>query len=345
MPVKLTSPIVLLCSERSGSNLIAKVFDAHPKVSGPGAAHLFKVMSEVAHTFDPDSEDLREAVLELFQAKVSAWQIDEMGIETHRGLLENCETAAQMCASLYQAEADRQGKQHVLLKENSAFAYLPMLSGISSDLRLLFMVRDPRDMAVSWINGPVMRGGAIRAAERWLKDQSGTFRTFATTGADIKKATLRYEDLLADPEIHLKRVCTELKLDFSEEMLRFSEKSTSAKKDSGRSSMWSNLNKPLISGNTQKFRKSLTTEQIQYIETVCGDYMEVLGYPLVNDPATLPGTPEELAELRRSIEPIEPYDKPAYQELPQEERDRFEKWSRLYKQLSARAPRPVQVSK
>ena len=33
----LIEPIILLCSERSESNLITKIFDAHPKVCAPGA--------------------------------------------------------------------------------------------------------------------------------------------------------------------------------------------------------------------------------------------------------------------------------------------------------------------
>jgi len=36
----------LLCSERSGSNLTAKVLDGHPEVCGPFPSHMIRTFSE-----------------------------------------------------------------------------------------------------------------------------------------------------------------------------------------------------------------------------------------------------------------------------------------------------------
>jgi hypothetical protein len=337
---QLDTPIILFCSERSGSNMIARIFDAHPQVCAPGASHLFKVMSDCACRYAPGSDDLRRAVLNLFEAKVSRWAIDSRTGAERAALLSGLTHAGEMAAELYAAEARAAGKPHVMTKENSAFGYLPMLMAQSTRPRILFMTRDPRDMAVSWINGPVMRGGVLRATDRWCHDQQGSLETLAQLGPETPVATLRYEDVLSDPEGQLRRVCRDLDLPFSDDMLRFSEHSSSARTDAGRSSMWSNLDKPILSGNAQKFRRELDDDQIAYIEAATAPLMAAFGYATAR-----PGRPEfgrfdTLDALRAHLALSEPHDKPAYRALPAGERARFEGWSRLVARMRARPPLP-----
>ena len=333
---RLKAPVILFCSERSGSNMIAKIFDAHPQVCAPGASHLFRIMSECACRYAPGSDDLRQAVLALFDAKVSQWAIDAWPSDERAALLTRLSHAGDMVAALYAAEADTIDKPHVMTKENSTFRYLPMIIAQSTRSRILFMVRDPRDMALSWMNGPVMRGGVLRAAERWCQDQMGYLETLAQLGPETPVAFLRYEDILSDPEGQLRRVCTMLDLPFSEEMLRFSERSSSARSDAQRTSMWSNLDKPLMSDNTQKFRRELDDDQIAYIEAVAGPMMTAMGYETARSGQPAFGRFDTLEDLRAHLALSEPHDKPAYQELPAEERARFEAWSRLYADMKAR---------
>ena len=336
---RLDAPLILFCSERSGSNMIARIFDAHPQVCAPGASHLFAVMSDCACRYAPGSDALRRAVLALFDAKVSRWTIDSWTGADRTALLSGLTHAGEMAAALYAAEARAAGKPHVMTKENSAFRYLPMLMAQSTRPRILFMTRDPRDMAVSWMHGPVMRGGVLRATDRWCFDQQGYIETLGQLGPDTPVATLRYEDVLSDPEGQLRRVCDALELPFSADMLRFSERSSSARADAGRSSMWSNLDKPILSGNAQKFRRELDDDQIAYIEAATAPLMAAFGYATAR-----PGRPEfgrfdTLDALRAHLALSEPHDKPAYRALPAEERARFENWSRLVARMRARPPR------
>lgn len=335
---QLDAPIILFCSERSGSNMIAKVFDAHPQVCAPGDSHLFAVMSECACRYAPGSDDLRRAVLDLFDAKVGQWAIDSRTREQRAALLSGLTRAGEMAAALYAAEARAADKPHVMLKENSSFRYLPMLMAQSTRPRILFMTRDPRDMAVSWINGPVMRGGVLRAADRWHLDQQGFIETVAQLGSETRVATLRYEDVLSDPEGQMRRVCHDLDLPFSEEMLRFSERSFSARADARRSSMWSNLDKPILSDNAQKFRRELDDDQIAFIEAATAPFMTALGYETARPEQPEFGRFDTLDALRAQLSEREPHDKAAYRTLPAEERARFEGWSRLVARMRARLP-------
>lgn len=337
---QLDAPIVLFCSERSGSNMIAKIFDAHPQVCAPGDSHMFAVMSECACRYAHGSDDLRRAVLDLFEAKVGQWAIDARTSGDRAALLSGLMRAGAMAAALYAAEARAAGKPHVLIKENSSFRYLAMLMAQSRSPRILFMTRDPRDMAVSWTNGPVMRGGVLRATDRWCHDQQGSLETIAQLGPETPVATLRYEDVLSDPEGTLRRACHDLDLPFSEDMLRFSERSSSARADAGRSSMWSNLDKPILSNNAQKFRRELDDDQIAYVEAATAPWMAALGYATARPGRPAFGRFDTLDALRAHLAGTEPHDKPAYRALPAGERARFEGWSRLVARMRARPPLP-----
>jgi len=334
----LNAPIILFCSERSGSNLISKIFDAHPQVCAPGACHLFRVMSECACKYEVGSDALRQAVLELFEAKVSRWKVDEWPSEQRADILACLTQAGEMAAAFYNSEAIAAGKPYSLLREDSAFRYLQFLHSQCDLPRYLFMVRDPRDMALSWMRGTVMRGGVLRATERWVDDQNGYLAAIPHLSPGTPFSFLRYEDLLVAPGRALRRVCSELGLDYSPAMIQFYDRSRSAKADAQRSSMWSNLDKPLISDNSQKFLSGLTDDQVAYVEAVAGPLMTTFGYETARRGMPPFGIFDTLDALRADLVVNEPYDKAAYQELNAVERERFERWSQVYAQMSALPP-------
>ena len=332
----LDSPIILLCSERSGSNLITRIFDAHPEICAPGASHLFKVMAETACRYPRAGSELRAAVLELFAAKVSQWKIDSWTAEARAALLDGLETAGEMAAALYAAEAKAAGKRFVFIKENSVFTYLNFLTAVSTTPRYLFFVRDPRDMALSWVNGPVMRGGVVRGTDRWLYDQLGYLETLSQLGPRAQTAYVRYEDLIADPDSQVRAICRDLALEFDPDMLSFHDHSDSAKVDAKRSSMWSNLAKPVMAENSRKFLSGLDDNEVAYIEAMTGPVAATLGYQSVRQGKPAFGAFETLDALRAFLADREPHTKDSCARLPQDERNRFETWSRLYALMKAR---------
>jgi hypothetical protein len=331
----LDSPVILLCSERSGSNLITRIFDAHQQVCAPGASHLFKVMSECACRYPRASQALRDAVLMLFETKVSEWKIDSWPREDRAEILARHETAGEMAAGLYAAEAKARGKRYVFIKENSAFKYLHVLTEVSRAPRFLFMVRDPRDMVLSWIKGPVMRGGVVRATERWLYDQSGYLEVVAQFSSDIGISFVRYEDLIAQPEEEVVRICSDLDVTFDPNMLQFHTKSASAIEDAKRSSMWSNLSAPIMQENSNKFLAGLDDDEIAYIEARTSALAVPLGYKSVREGLPTFGNFPSLEALHAYLAAREPHTKEAYSALPHTERNRFEAWSRLYADMKS----------
>ena len=173
-----------------------------------------------------------------------------------------------MCALLYNLECLIQKKQHCFIKENSVFKFLDEVLSVSCQTKFIYMVRDPRDMALSWKNGPVMRGH-LRASKRWLDDQIGFHSLLSGPIKTCKFSMVRYEDLLENPAEEIKRICDEIEIDFSTSMINFNENSSSAIKDAGKSAMWSNLKRPIISTNKGKFISGLSQTELEYVEGLC----------------------------------------------------------------------------
>jgi hypothetical protein len=89
--------------------------------------------------------------------------------------------------------------------------------------------------------------------------------------------TIRYEDFLANQEVVLKKICEFFGITFLPAMLDVSQ-SSEAKDISKMSALWeSNLSAP-IAANIDKFKKSLSMDEIEVIETITGRYMDFYGY-------------------------------------------------------------------
>lgn len=327
----LDRPIVLLCSERSGSNLMARIFDSHARVCAPGAAHLFRLVGRFAAKF-PDRDEAAVHLLRIFRAKMSDWLLDGRDPHVLQEMLQCAGTPGEMVAALYRGETDCAGKLHVLLKENSVHEYLPVITAVAYRPRFLFMVRDPRDMALSWQQAPALRGGIVRSTQRWISDQHGYLRLVSGLPAHASWAFVRYEDLLRDTEAELRRICADLTLEYDENMLSFHRNSRSAQMDSSRSFIWRNLSKPLMQDNLEKYRVQLSSQQIAYIEGRTGSLLQTFGYSISGMASPIEGSLEELESRMIGEEPV---DKPAFLQLPESERRRFQDWSRLYAELEA----------
>jgi hypothetical protein len=300
------------------------MFDAHPEVTGPGAAHLLRVMAPLNDRYAGQAATLRADMLRLFDAKMLPWLIDDLPVAARAARLASLDDAADMAAALYDAEREAAGKTFVFIKENQAFLLIDEIMRIAEAPRFIHMVRDPRDMALSWHKAPALRGGVIRAARQWCYDQTG----FCEVIAAHPGASLRYEDLIAEPEPVLRALCAAIDLPFHEHMLDPARHSPRAAQDAGRATMLANLARPVLTENAGKFRSQLSIDQCAFIEATCGTLMPHFGYTPIMPPAD----PELLwPELQKA----ESWDKPGYTTLAAEERARFEAWSTLVARLRA----------
>jgi hypothetical protein len=270
-----------MCSERSGSNLITKILDAHPQVCGPSPYHVFR--ASVPHLYrygdldiDRNWRILLRDIVDLYHKKIALWKSD---LTAKR--LEDTATQRSLAAVIrwiFEQEMLANCKKRVFVKENHSYSLLPFFLTHFPESKFIFLVRDPRDMASEWkITGP-LPGQVRTAAGQWHLDQKRSLQACGFL-KDLNRIHLvKFEHLLQKTESTLKRICSFLDIDYSEQMLEFHHNEMTIK-NAGRQRAWADLQKPIDSDNVHVYRSRLSEQEIMYIEAVCGAEMEQLGYP------------------------------------------------------------------
>ncbi|MCP5041879.1 MAG: sulfotransferase [bacterium] len=281
-------PDFLICSERSGSNLIRSIMNAHPEVYAPDPIHLTAFWDRL-HEFGELEDDrnwrrLLEAIVEFYEG----W----MG-ELVPGLELNVESLAKRLESrsfiavyeyIYGLGLEACGKSRLFLKENHTAQRADFLLRHYPDARFVFQVRDPRDYLASCKK---MRGykygSATESTQVWRDDQQAGLRLRAVLGPEQVFA-LRYETLVEEPERVLRQICDFLGLAFAPEMLDF-HKTEDAKRAAKRPA-WRNLDKAITGSRRGRFAETLSGIEIDLVEQRVGDLMERFGYARTRPPAT-----------------------------------------------------------
>jgi len=143
---------------------------------------------------------------------------------------------------------------------------------------LIHLVRDGRDVALSFKNAIVGEKHIYHLARKWKEDQEISAHFVEKSGPD-RAITIKYEDLLIDPENEILKICKLLKIEYSEDILKYYESEESLiTATSGE--MWSNLIRPIMPNNFNKYKKGLTRDEIELFELLAGSILTEYGYQL-----------------------------------------------------------------
>ncbi len=292
--------VFLICSERSGSNLITRMVDNHPQFCGPSPTHLIRLLVQhrlaygdlrVAENWD----DLCADAADVLATGLGEWRTQPTALE----LLDvRPRTLPALLRHVFEGEARACGKERLFIKENHAARLLPFLLTAWPDAQFVYLVRDPRDMALSWKNSAIHRGDVVRAARVWQQDQAEGIAALAQLQDSQRLHRLSYEDLVVVPELELLRLCRFLNVRFCPAMLEFHQAPATVA-NARQTAAWENLAKPVIAGNARKWQEGLDNTEIALVEAVCAEGDGVLRVPArIGRPADTRGTRGRVAALR-----------------------------------------------
>ena len=269
----------LICSERSGSNLITKVMDGHPEVCGPFPSHMMRTFAPEYSRYgnlqdDANWQDLTDDTADYLNNIFAQWESSVSATE----LREQCpeRNLGAIVRYAYEKEATTRGKRRVFVKENHAYQFIAFTLANFPESRFVWLVRDPRDMALCQRDS-ILSGGVQKAIAAWKPDQSESLKVHAYLRDAGKILLLKFEDLLSQPEATSRRLCDFLKLPYAPEMLDF-HKATNVERNAGWNTAWADLGKPIISDNFNNYQEGLSEAEIRYIEAACAREMAALGY-------------------------------------------------------------------
>ena len=143
------------------------------------------------------------------------------------------------------------------------------------DLQVVHLVRDGRDVALSYRAAHFGPKHVYHLAERWVAYLAAAEECQAALGPDGFQL-LRYEDLLREPEGELRRVCAFLGEPFDLAMLDHHHDQAPYPTDPRNEA---NLRRPLLSENIEKWRTAMSGRELRIFEALAGGALERYGYP------------------------------------------------------------------
>jgi hypothetical protein len=302
------APIFLICSERSGSNLISSIVGEHPEVYSHPPYHLGRDLIRRLHEVAEGgvSTEALQILKRNAVARIARYRGDEEAQRLGDWIDAQTEIDPRALARFVFEEMalDQQGKR-AFVKENNIHQLLFFLVDCFPDAQFIFQVRDPRDFLLSCVARRKRfmgnKFGSIRNAMNvWREDQIAGLTAYGLLGRG-RVLLQRYEDLVADFDTTVTRLCAFLGLEFDERMHKFHEADRA--KQLAVIGARENLAKPIMTQNFRKYRKGLSRGQVKIVEAYNGDLMDRFGYPREYTGLSKPGF---LSTIRPQLtEPLE----------------------------------------
>jgi len=276
---------LLLCSERSGSNLLRCIFDAHPQIFAPNTMALSFLWEEIDKlTYKINCLGWNKLVAE------TARRINESTfytgvsvtiMELHQHILVN--DIAGLYIYPYLKGLIQYDANFIIIKEHQAWRIAPYFLKYFPKAKIIAQIRDPRDHAVSCKKLRKLyasyHGSLIRALKMWKIDQKELLLLQKKFGKDVVRIH-KYEELINNPQVTLKGICKFLNIECSELMMRYYIFQAEKKKYAPNylHKMWANLDKPLSPKSINQWKNSLKKYELEAIENELTPLMHELGY-------------------------------------------------------------------
>jgi len=215
-------PLFVLGVRRSGTTLLRVMLDRHSELAVPDESYFVPQVAD-RHRGRIDVEAFSEDLRRL--TTLREWGVDP---EAVRARLRPGATVGEGIAAVYQTYADRQGKTRWGDKTPMYMEHLTLLERLFPGAQYVHLIRDGRDAALSFLAVPwgIMTGtwAHPRDAEgfacQW-RTEVGAARALGRRVGEERYLEVRYEQLVAEPESVLRRVCTFAGLDYEPAMLDY----------------------------------------------------------------------------------------------------------------------------
>jgi hypothetical protein len=277
---------------RSGTTLLRLMLDAHPDVAIPSETHFVPAM--ISRVVDGPATAEELTAVATGHARWGDFGLDAAEYQARVTALEPL-TAADAIRAFYRLYAEQQGKRRWGDKTPGYIRKTQPIQRVLPEARFVHMIRDGRDVALSVL--PLNFGPATvaEAAELWVKRVS-TGRRQARAANHYTEVT--YEDLIADTEATLRRVCDFIDLDFDPAMLayherasdRLAEKARDLPKEGGRTqpaaarvASHALASEAPRSDRIGRWRREMAPADVATYERIAGPLLAELGYELAGD--------------------------------------------------------------
>ena len=271
-------PFLVGCG-RSGTTLLRAMFDAHRDVAVPDEVAFIIRYAWPHYAFQygwPRHFDAsRCADLIVADSSFRRWPITDL--EARAALTDAVPTSfADTIRELYALAAARRGKSCYADKTPMHVLHLRRLARMFPEARFVHVVRDGRDVAMSYRSvgwGPTT---VEDAAVRWRRHVLRGRRDGERLGPG-RYREVRYEALVAEPERVLRELCGFLELDWDDGVLHYHERAADVIAATRFPDAHTRLLLPPTPG-LRDWRREMAAADVARFEAVAGGLLDELGY-------------------------------------------------------------------
>ena len=294
----------VVSSPRSGSTLLRMMLDAHRDLAIPSETHFVPDLIESFDDGDPSPESLVTTL-----RGHRRWEDFHLDADALLARLRDADplTAGNAIRAFFALYAESQGKPRWGDKTPEYVEHMRRIEGALPEARFVHVIRDGRDVALSRTKWRMKRVGRKPPVERLAKKWKKAITVARRQGKRVDHyLEVRYEDLVGETEPALQRICEFAELEYDPGMLRYHEgaadrlaeiahtlperEDRTALGAEARLSKHEMTTKPPERGRIFAWRGEMSEEDRVTFESVAGDLLEDLGYP-VDEPITNPAAP------------------------------------------------------
>ncbi|MFD8722476.1 sulfotransferase family protein [Streptomyces sp. NPDC059629] len=271
-------PVLIIGTERSGSNVLRLVLNAHPDIAVPHPPHFMRYFGPLADVYGDlavpaNKRRLARDAYALLRRHIHPW---EHPIDVERVVQDASPTLFGVVAEFYEQYRRAEGKRRWGCKSTFMVDAVDEVLAERPGARFIWLVRDPRDVAVSATRAVFGPSHPYSMACLWAEQQRRAADAADRLG-DEQVLLVRYEDLVARPEKEIIRVCAFLGERPVPEMLA-PHRSASARRIAALSESWRNTGRPITTSSVGRYQDALSAGDLRAVECAAAALMPRLGY-------------------------------------------------------------------
>ncbi len=286
----------LVAKDRSGTTLLQTMLDSHPNICAPlESRFLLHLKQKYQNKTHWNSKLKAQFIKDLFleQKMVLLWELDLENLQKRIANLPENTTYGEVCKQVYVSSKSFHPKENakLIVDKNPIYAIMiPLLKEIYPDAKFIHLVRDYRGN-VNSIFSLYKKISIKKLGQSWVMNNQEIEKEKLLQPENY--ITLRYEDLLDNPEAELRKLTDFFGLNFHPNMLNYHERiseeisayvnrSTNEKvrkvREIGIATVHKNLSKPLKNSFKDKWKETFSKQQIEILEQYCDAFAEKYGY-------------------------------------------------------------------
>lgn len=295
--MKKLSPIFIIGNPRSGTSLLRLMMTNHPEICiAPECGFLqwwYKKYGDWSIVNAKNVGDISEYIEDLSSSKkIETWDLDYVSLK--KSISRNLpETYSQLSSLVYEEFARNKSKEMPTYwgdKNNYYIDHLWLLSKLYPNARFVFIIRDGRDVACSYMKMDLLKSDSKykpnlpqsieNIAKEWLFNNEKMNSFYQKNKGSVKY--IRYEDLLKNSKLELKEACDFLNITYSNEMLEYYKVNRAEQTEPTQTMDWKQktLEKPDAT-NIGKYKKNLNNHEIETFNSVAEKMLIQFGYQVI----------------------------------------------------------------